>query len=88
MMNELNMAIVFIEFSPGTIVERRVKLLHPGRRSESRRGASGTRDEGPRSDQNSRPLQIVSQMQETGDQGCERYQSYHLRGPDHRHPGT
>lgn len=85
MMNELNMAI---EFSSGTIVERRVKLLHPRRRSESRCGASGTRDEGPRSDQNSRPLQIVSQMQETGDQGCERYQSYHLRGPDYRHSGT
>lgn len=70
--------VMFIELLAGAVVERRVELLYPGRRDESRRGAGGARDEGSRSDQDSRSLQIVSQMQARGDESGERHQFNYL----------
>jgi len=57
------MIITFIKFVLiGTIIEWRVKLFHPRRGGESRCRTGGARDEGPRGNQDSRSLQIISQV--------------------------
>lgn len=78
--------VVFIEIFAGTIIERWIKLVYSGRGGESRRGAGSARNEGPRSDQDNWPLQIILQVQATGDKGGEWHQSDYLRGSNHCHP--